>query len=160
MNIFLNRDGQLALWVLSFLGLSWIAARSTSESVSGWYSLLEKPFLTPPDIIFPIVWTFLYVLIAAAGWLLWRERNNSAHSLHLLFLFALQAMMNWGWSFIFFTLHLLGFAVIWIFALIACVVLLILGARKAERRVTILLIPYLVWLAFAAYLSAGIWFLN
>lgn len=160
MNIFLNRDGQLTLWILSFLGLSWLTARATHTDSSGWYDSLEKPLLTPPDFVFPIVWSVLYIMIAAAGWLFWRERNNSEQSLFLFFLFSLQAVMNWGWSFIFFSLHLLGLSVFWVLSLTACVGFLIRSTQTTEPRAAILLLPYFFWLTYASFLAFSVWLSN
>jgi benzodiazapine receptor len=155
----LNRYGQIALWIIVYVAVGWCIGRATNGDIQSWYPNLIKPPLNPPNIVFPIVWTALYVMMAIAGWTLWTRRHLSNG--HLCFkLFAIQTAMNWLWSFIFFEWHMLGLAFGWILLMIPLAALLIFKARTHARPASILLAPYLLWISFAAYLSGSIWFLN
>jgi len=145
-----------ALWILIYLGVASVIGNVTREQIPDWYALLRKPPLNPPDFVFPIVWTILYVMIAIAGWRLCRASSDKK----IIILFAVQTLMNWAWSFFFFKYHLLGFSFAWILALIGIVCWLIVSIRKSDRVSALLLIPYLLWISFAAYLNGMIWHLN
>ena len=155
----LNKYGQIALWIIVYVGVGWFIGRATSGDIQNWYPSLIKPALNPPNLVFPIVWTSLYVMMAIAGWTLWTRRHSINGHLCLK-LFALQTGMNWLWSFIFFEWHLLGLAFGWIVTMIVFAVVLILKAQTHAKPAAILLIPYLLWISFASYLSGSIWLLN
>lgn len=159
MNIALNKYGQIALWIVVYVCVGWAIGRGTSEGIQTWYPDLVKPALNPPNLAFPIVWTSLYVMMAIAGWTLWTRRHAENGQLCVK-LFAAQTAMNWIWSFIFFEWHMLGLAFGWILVMIALTVLLIFKAKDHAKPVSILFLPYLVWISFASYLSGMIWFLN
>lgn len=150
---------QLALWLAVYLGVSAVIGQVTRANIAGWYTGLDKPPLNPPNAVFPIVWTTLYVMMAVAGWILTRHKDMPAGRICLI-LFGAQTLVNWIWSFIFFEWHMLGLAFAWILGLIALVAVLILKVSTVSRTVMILLLPYLVWIAFASYLSGAIWLLN
>jgi len=122
-----------------------------------WYAGLRKPPLNPPNWVFGPVWSVLYLAMAVSGWLVWRARPGSALPLSL---WAGQLILNAAWSFIFFGLQRPGAALLEILALL--VVLLL--ATGSFFRVGILpgalFLPYTAWVSFAAYLNAGIWYLN
>ena len=159
MNIILNRYGQVALWIFLYVGAGWLIGAATSDSVNTWYQTLEKAALNPPPLVFPIVWAALYVMIACAGWLIWRSPASPQKRL-VCGVFILQTLMNWAWSFIFFEAHLLGLAFAWILGMIVAVATLILLTWPLKRMAAILLIPYLLWISFASYLSGSVWLLN
>jgi tryptophan-rich sensory protein len=146
-------------WILAFEAVSFAIGISTQESVDGWYQNLQAPPLVPPDIVFPVVWTLLYVLIALAGWRLYSRRAEKDIK-PLLALFAVYMVLNWSWSFVFFTAHqlLLGFA--WIVCLDLIAFILIIKAWRIERPAAGLMIPPLLWTLFAAYLNGAYWWLN
>lgn len=159
MNMALNKYGRLALWIAVYVTVGWLIGRTTMDNVQTWYPTLAKPPLNPPDIVFPIVWTSLYVMMAIAGCTLWSRRTLPQGKLCVT-LFGIQTLMNWLWSFIFFEWHLLGLAFGWIIVMIALTVILIKTSWTHARPAAILLIPYLLWISFASYLSGSIWFLN
>jgi len=121
-----------------------------------WYKNLNKPRWTPPNIVFPIVWTLLYIMIAAAGWLVWREPNNG---LALAF-WALQWVFNASWSWLFFGRRRmdLGFADICL--LWASAAGFILAAWPVSPLAALLFVPYLIWVSIAAALNLTVWRLN
>ena len=143
------------LWVIAFQIVSALIGMSTSANM-GWYDTLEKSALTPPDITFPIVWTTLYIMLALAGWLIWKNHDKTLKTL-----FAAQMLLNWGWSFIFFKFHLITLCFFWIVALnILMATLIIMLWKKPLKAPALLILPTLLWGSFAAYLNYQIWALN
>lgn len=136
-----------------------VSAFGARYAPSSWYQGLAKPPWTAPDWVFAPVWTLLYILMAVAAWLVWREgraaRVNIALSSYLV-----QLVLNGLWSWIFFRRQQIGLAladivVLWIAVLLTCV--LFWGVR---RTAGVLLLPYLAWVSFAGVLNYAIWSLN
>ena len=121
-----------------------------------WYFALRKPSWTPPPIAFPIVWSVLYIAIAVAGWLVWREAGVSA----ALVAWGLQIVLNAAWSWLFFGLRRVGVAFAEVIALLASIVAFIVLAQPVSSAAALLFLPYLVWVATAAALNLRILQLN
>jgi tryptophan-rich sensory protein len=121
-----------------------------------WYAALRKPLFNPPPWIFPPVWTTLYVMIAIAGWRIWSKAPLGA----AMKVWALQMVLNWSWSPLFFGLHRpwLAFAVI--AALLATIMVFIALARRVDRVALWLFVPYAAWVAFASQLNASLAWMN
>ena len=140
-------------------GTAAVGAWLTSQSVGSWYRTLAKPSWTPPDWLFGPVWSSLYLLMASAGWLVWRKRAWPAIRFTML-LFAGQLALNALWSGLFFALRAPAIA----FAEILVLWLAIGATTRAFWRVSQaagwLLLPYLAWSSFAAVLNLAIWRLN
>ena len=138
-------------------GLGGIA---TASSIPTWYRTLEKPTWNPPDWIFGPAWTLLYILMGVALWLVWRLGWDNPQVRRALLLFGVQLLFNLLWSLIFFGLRrpdwaLLEIVVLW--------VLILATAAQFYRLQPIagwLLVPYQLWVTFAAALNAAIWWLN
>lgn len=115
--------------------------------------------LSPPAIVFPIVWTILYALmgISAARISLASQSPLRSRGLNL---FITQLIVNFFWSLIFFNAGAYGFALIWLVLLWILVLWMILSFRKVDPLAALLQIPYLLWLTFAAYLNYIVWTLN
>jgi tryptophan-rich sensory protein len=124
---------------------------------SAWYAALRKPPLTPPNWIFGPVWSFLYLCIAFAAWLVWRARRGATRPLAL---WATQLVLNALWSMLFFGLHRPGFALLELALLLALVVATTTAFFRVRSLAGALLVPYVAWVGFAFYLNAGIWYLN
>ena len=123
------------------------------------YRLAEKPALTPPEIVFPIVWTILYTLMgisAARVWIASEDKGSNGG----LILYAIQLVVNFFWSIIFFTLQAYGFAFFWLLFLWLLVLLMIISFSKTDKIAAYLQVPYLLWLSFAGYLNFMVWMLN
>lgn len=119
---------------------------------------LNKPPLAPPAWLFPVVWTILYTLMAIAAYLVFVSNDlDRGPSLRL---YLLQVVINALWPLFFFRLEWRLFAFFWLLLLIAVVVLTMVGFRKINRTAFRLMIPYLIWLLFAAYLNIGFYLLN
>lgn len=121
-----------------------------------WYAGLQKPPFNPPNWVFGPVWTVLYILIAIAGWRIWRR---DPHGAAMKFWIA-QIALNFIWSPLFFSAHLPGAAFVVIIALLVVILALIMLTLDRERVSAWLLVPYALWVAFAALLNASIWWLN
>jgi benzodiazapine receptor len=136
-----------------------VAAFGAQFEPGQWYERLVKPAWTPPNWMFPPVWTLLYAAIAVSGWLAWRAAGfRGARAAWLLY--GTQLLLNGAWSWLFFGLHLPAPA----FAEIVALWVAILGTLVAFARLSapaaILLIPYLAWVSFAALLNGALWWLN
>ena len=119
---------------------------------------LNKPPLAPPAWLFPIVWTVLYALMSIAAYLVFMSNDlDRGPSLRL---YLLQVAVNALWPLLFFRLEWRLFAFFWLLLLILLVVLTMIGFRRINRTAFRLLIPYLLWIAFAAYLNLGLYLLN
>ena len=132
----------------------------TSRSVSTWYPTLKKPSFNPPDWVFGPVWISLYFLMGVSAYLVWRKGLAQDGAKVALTVFLAQLVLNSAWSVAFFGLRspLSGVVVI-AFLWIAIVATMILFSRVSTPAV-ILLIPYVVWVSFAAVLNTSIYLLN
>ena len=127
----------------------------TSGSMN--YNDLMKPTLSPPGIVFPIVWTIIYLLIGISYMLL-KEKGEVPKETKQLYYG--QLLFNYLWTFIFFVFQLRLLSVLWIIILDVLVICMICQFYKQNKISGILLIPYILWLFFATYLNISIYFLN
>jgi len=141
----------LLLWVLCLSIVSALIGHLSRNAVDGWYLALNRSSLTPPNFVFGIVWSFLYALIAICGWRIWRDSGSQYGMLKIVF--CAQLILNWTWTPLFFVYHLTGLALVCILLIIAAVAWLILATYKNLRMISVLLMPYIVWSIFAAYLN-------
>jgi benzodiazapine receptor len=143
----------------------WLALCFAAESTAvvflpgRWYSRLDKAPWTPPSYLFGPVWTLLYGAMAVAAWLVWREGGFRKHPLPLG-LFLVQLALNSAWSFVCFRLHHLPLSVGNMVVLFGMVVATTMAFFRANRPAGWLLVPYVVWVAFAASLNIALWVLN
>lgn len=146
---------KLLLWIFAFEVIGGIIGMLTAADVGNWYETLSRAPYNPPSWAFGVVWPILYAFIAIAGLRIWQHRAKPQMK-WLGALFAVQMIMNWGWSFIFFSLHLLWPAYLWISVMVVIVAILVILLWSRERISAYLLLPYLLWIAFAAYLAGYI----
>lgn len=125
---------------------------------SAIYSTLVKPPLSPPGIVFPIVWSVLYALMGTGAYILSTENADSVPS--LLKLYWVQLILNALWPLVFWQFNMYSLAAIIIAILFIMNLIIVLGSWSVNKVVSILFIPYLLWLAFALYLNIGIAVLN
>lgn len=118
-----------------------------------------KPVLTPPDWLFPVVWTILYSLMGISAVRIWLSPDSPERTRGLN-LYIVQLIINFFWSLIFFNAQAFGFAVLWLILLWVLVLLMILSFKKVDKLAAYLQIPYLLWLSFALYLNIAVWLLN
>ena len=123
---------------------------------AGYYASLVKPSWSPPAWVFGPVWTALYLMMAVAAWLVWRQDGWRAQRAPLS-LYLLQLALNALWTPVFFGLRSPGLALVVIVSLGAAIVLTGRAFRPVSRIASWLLVPYLVWVVFAAALNFSIW---
>lgn len=124
------------------------------------FASLEKPLLSPPGWIFPIVWTILYILMGISSYLIITAGADKDKTEKALMLYWYQLAVNFLWPTFFFNFQWYLFSFIWLVLLWVLVLLMILAFYKIDKRAAYLNIPYLVWLTFAGYLNLAIWWLN
>jgi len=154
---------QSALAMLGFVLLSLSAGAvggiATAGSIGGWYQTIAKPEWNPPGWVFGPVWTTLYLMMGIAAWLVWRKAKAGEKALPLG-LFAVQLALNAFWSFVFFAWHQIGWALVEIIVLWVAIAATIASFSRVSKTAARLLIPYLIWVSFASYLTYTIWTLN
>ncbi len=148
----------LIVFLAICLGAGGLGSFFTGSSVRDWYPRLRKPAGTPPGWVFGPVWTTLYVLMAISAWLVWREYHWGAKPALLIF-FA-QLALNVAWSGIFFGSRMPGIAFAEILLLWLAIAFNILVFFLLLPISAYLLLPYLLWVTYAAYLNFRIWRLN
>lgn len=121
------------------------------------YNTLEKPPLSPPSILFPIMWTILYALMGVSYGIL---KSNSLIDSNINSIYYLQLFVNALWSIFFFILKWRFFAFVWILLLLALVIIMTIKFYNKNKIAGLIQIPYILWTAFATYLNLGIFLLN
>lgn len=121
------------------------------------YTTLVRPPLSPPKILFPIIWSIIYLLLGISYFLY--KTNNISNS-RIDFIYYIQLIVNYLWSFIFFTWKLRFIAIIWIIMLLILIIILYKAYYNKYKLSAYLLIPYIIWTIFATYLTIGIYILN
>jgi len=148
--------------ILSILVAEAVGALSgflTREGMKLFTDAVAQPPLSPPPLLFPIVWTILYALMGYGSGRIWLSAPSPDRS-RALNLYAIQLVVNFFWSLIFFNAQAFGFAFFWLLLLWVLVLLMILAFDKVDPLSAKLQVPYLIWLTFAAYLNLGVWYLN
>jgi benzodiazapine receptor len=148
----------VSLGVVFFV--AFIGGWMTSTSVDLWYLTLIKPEYIPPNWIFAPVWTTLYILMGVSAWLVWDSGDEDMYISEALTVYGMQLALNLSWSYFFFyEKSLLGglvvIAVLWL--MILCTLLMF---WRSHFWAACMLIPYLLWVSFAAWLNYKIWQLN
>ena len=148
--------------------LLWIAVTESVGLLSGLLSrggtqlyneMIEKPALSPPAILFPIVWTILYALMGIGAARVAAKNAGPSRS-RALNVFVIQLILNFFWSLIFFNAQAFGFALLWLLLLWVVIILMIVLFWRVDKPAALLQIPYLLWVTFAAYLNYAVWQLN
>lgn len=147
------------LWILLTEAVGGLSSLLTREGVEAYKAVVAKPPLTPPPIVFPVVWAVLYLLMAIGAARVWLtgpspERNRA------LGLFAVQLAVNLLWSLVFFNLQTFGLAFVILAVLWVLIFWMLRAFRPLDALAARLQIPYLLWVTFAGYLTLGVWYLN
>ncbi|MDZ4713182.1 MAG: TspO/MBR family protein [bacterium] len=132
----------------------------TMDSIPTWYAALNKPDFNPPNWIFGPVWIFLYLLMGISLFLVWRENLKNDHVKSAFVIFMVQLILNTFWSIVFFGMQSITGGLIIILLLWLFIILTIIRFRKVSAIASMLLIPYLLWVTFAAVLNFYIYKLN
>ena len=147
------------LWIVFTEAVGALAGLLTRESTKIYAETITKPPLSPPAIVFPIVWVILYALMGVGAARIELSPPSAARSRSLLLYFA-QLAFNFFWSILFFNLQAFGGALLWLLILWGLVLAMVIVFRKVDPLAAALQIPYLLWVSFALYLNAGVWLLN
>lgn len=143
-----------AVSLVVFLALVSLAAVTGSQFMPGpWYETLTKPWWTPPKWLFPIAWTILYIMIAVAGWRVWKAEGIGP----ALMVWTLGLVFNAAWSWIMFGEKQIGWALADLIAMWMTVAAFIVLALPVDRTAALLFVPYLVWVSYAGALNFVIW---
>lgn len=148
--------------LIAWLGVTFIAAAigsAASANAQAFYAQLAQPAWAPPGYVFGPVWTVLYTLMGLAAWLVWRVGGfKSAQKALILYLVQLVFNALWSWLFFVWNLGLLSF--IEILLLLALILITAICFWRIKPLAGVLLIPYLLWVIFAAFLNYSLWQLN
>lgn len=125
------------------------------------YEEINTPPLSPPSFLFPVVWTILYVLMGISSAFVWRNRTEDKDTADkgLLF-YAGSLFFNFVWSLIFFNFRAYLFAFVWLLVMLTLIILTVINYKKVVPLAAYLQVPYILWTAFAGYLTFGVWLLN
>jgi len=157
----MSKSKQMAGLVVSLLivfGIASLGGFLTNLSVNTWYPTLAKPFWTPSGAIIGTVWTILYTLMGIAAWIIWR--GGAVGVQRPLVIYAVQLLLNAGWSALFFGLRSPGLALLEIGVLWIAILVTAATFWKVSKLAGALMAPYLIWVSFAGVLNAMIWRLN
>lgn len=150
---------KMLLCILIPLAVGALAGRLSREGMS-LYQTMYKPLLSPPGWVFPVVWSLLYILMGIASCLVYCSEASRPRRKRALLLYVLQLTVNFAWPLLFFRFGLLWLSFFWLLLLIglvwACMTLFRYILPKAGK----LMLPYLLWLFYAAYLNLGAALLN
>ena len=148
-----------AILAVEIVGAS--GAIFTARGLREWYGTLQRPALAPPNWVFGPVWTTLFALMGVALWLVWRRVDTSPRESRIgLGVFAIHFGFNLGWSAVFFGMRDIGRGLVVIGVLWLLIVATMWAFDRVDRRAALLLVPYLLWVSFAAYLNYRFWVLN
>lgn len=148
----------LIVWIAGLMAIGMLIGNLTKSGMDVWYLSLNKSPLTPPGYVFGIVWSILYAMIGISGWFVWQSRSADVISVKMLYI--TQLLLNWSWTPLFFSYHLVGSALVCILFIALMVGLIIMKTYTTLRIVSFLFVPYLLWLLFATYLNFYIWQYN
>jgi tryptophan-rich sensory protein len=142
------------------LGVGALGGWATAQSVKTWYPILNKPAFNPPNWLFAPVWTALYILIGIAAYLIWIKRDRIVNLPRTVAIYLIQLILNLAWSFIFFYLHEIGFALAEIILLLVVIVINAVTFYRIDKWAGLIFIPYILWVSFASFLTYNILILN
>ena len=155
-----NKIKTYVISVAIALGVGGLSALLTANSMD-IYSRIVQPPLAPPSILFPIVWTILYILMGISAAIIFSERQNQPiQSNRALVVYGINLFLNFFWSIIFFNMEAYLFSFIWLILLWITIVIMIIKFAKLSPVAGLLQIPYLLWVTFAGYLNLAIYILN
>ena len=146
-------------WIVVTEAVGALAAWLTQDGMALYKTQIVKPPLSPPAIVFPIVWAILYALMGIGMARVYLSAKSDERS-DAIQVYLLQLAITFTWSIFFFHLRAFGGALAVLFLLLGLIIWMILRFRRVDLPAARLQIPYLIWVCFAAYLNAGVWILN
>ncbi len=148
-----------AFWIILTEAVGALAGFLTRDGTRLYGSVIEQPPLSPPAIVFPIVWSLLFALMGIGAARIYLS-PPSGDRFRGLVLFFIQLAFNFLWSFLFFEYMAFASAFFWLLTLWGLILWMILSFYGVDKTAAGLQIPYLLWVTFAAYLNLGVWILN
>ena len=147
------------LWILFTEAVGFLSGWLTRQGSELYSQAIVKPPLSPPAMVFPIVWGLLFVLMGIGAARIYLAEPSPARTRSLR-IFLLQLAFNFFWSILFFNFQAFGIALIWLLILWGLILWMIFSFRQVDPLTAWLQVPYLLWVTFAAYLNFGVWRLN
>lgn len=148
------------LSVLVALAVGGLSALLTSGNMN-LYEKINRPPLSPPSILFPIVWTFLYILMGISSAMIFLQKEKYPKEVsEALFTYTTQLFFNFFWSILFFNFEAYLISFVWLICLWMLILTMIIRFYKISPPAAYLQIPYLIWVTFAGYLNLMIYLLN
>lgn len=146
-------------WIVFTEAIGFLSGLLTMNAMEHYKTEVVKPPLSPPAILFPIVWVILYALMGWGAALVSLNTRGKDRSISIG-LYLAQILFNFFWSIIFFNREDYLFALIWIVILLALIIAMTVYFSRVSKTAAYLQIPYILWVAFATYLNAGVLALN
>ncbi len=146
-------------WIALTEAVGLISGLLIREGTETYSEAVKKPPLSPPAILFPIVWSVLYLLMGVAAARI-SLKEPSASRKKNIYVYLVQLFFNFFWGIIFFDFQAFGIAFIWLVVLWLLIVFMIIRFKNADEASPFLLAPYLLWVSFAGYLNLAVWALN
>lgn len=160
----LPRDRPVLSLAMAILAVEIVGASGaifTAQGLTEWYGSLQQPSIAPPNWVFAPVWTILFALIGVSLWLVWRRLSTRPRESRIgIGVFVIHFVFNLGWSAVFFGLREIGWGLLVIGMLWLLIVATMWAFDRVDRRAALLLVPYLLWVSFAAFLNYRFWVLN
>ncbi|GEL10828.1 TspO and MBR related proteins [Flavobacterium glycines] len=157
----MNKITKIIVTVAICLAVGYFSGIETRSAILDWYPTLVKPSFNPPNWVFAPVWTLLYIMMGVAAGLVWdRFSFDKGAVKKALVFFVIQLVLNAIWSYLFFGLHNPMLAGLEIILLWLMIYETYFQFTKINKVTGYLLMPYLIWVAFAAVLNASVWWLN
>ncbi|MFA6552425.1 MAG: TspO/MBR family protein [Candidatus Paceibacterota bacterium] len=141
------------------IATAWIGNYLTFGGMA-WYKTINLPSWTPPGFIIGTVWTILFILAAISAIIVWNAEMPDEKLALIVIFFVVNALLNIGWSLLFFNLHLIGASVFEAGFLGLSVLALVIFIWPVSVLAAALLIPYFLWVSFATYLTYSVWIIN
>lgn len=137
------------------LGTGFLSSFLSQDGIESMQPILDQIPLNPPNIVFPIVWSLLYILMGISAARIFLKQNSFRSTAAVLWI--TQLAVNFGWSILFFRIQLYFVSFLWLILLWLLVGAFILAARPICKAAAYLQIPYLLWLTFAGFLNFSAW---
>ncbi len=154
-----NNLYDLLIFVLS-AELAGVLSSLFSGDISAVYDTLEKPPLSPPAWVFPIVWIILYALMGISAFIVYRSDGEPVRVKSALRVYWLQLVVNFSWSIVFFRFQAFWAAAVVLAILLVLVITMLVKFAKIRPAAALINVPYLLWLLFAGYLNVATAVLN
>ncbi len=155
----MSKIGAYIGFIGSALAVGGLSALLTMQNMD-LYSEINTPPLAPPAILFPIVWTILYILMGISAALVYTGEGSAARKRAALTTYGVSLVFNFAWSIIFFNMRAFLFAFVWLILLLFLIIKTIFDYKELRPVAAYLQIPYAAWVTFAGYLNFAIWILN